>query len=604
MPIFVTGPAAAVVELYLGAGIGSPWPASFQRDLATVGATGQNLVTWADNLFDMFSRNYATNAEWAQKVLGQMLGTDPANTPALRAQLTQLFDSQPADRGAIVCALGSVLSRLEGDKLYGAAAATWNLRLGEAYNQALDTEQFIVKYGPYLTAPQGVYTHALTTGADVLPGTPYDETFLARPGTLGPGDVLTGSGGDDWLLLRDYPLPSPGPMTGFTTSGIATLVANVRNTGQAPVVVVDAAGMAGLAHVVNSGSWGSLELLNLGSVVDLKLVQVVSGNTTLHYTPAALAASGGVMALTLLSVSSALGPALVSSPAGSIQVDGISRFNVTVSGADLTEIKSNALQQLVASGTGDLIVRTLSFQGNGAATPNLLDAHALAGRLDVRLATTGAGSGATVVLGGSNLDTLRFTGKLGDYTLKLGDTLTLHDNRADSGRDYSATSVERLVFADRALALDLAATQQDGRAALLVAATFGAAGLDNPVLVGKVLAMTEQYCGYTGGINNTQALTQFADQLLGSDALRAAAGASLWDNHDALVNWVYTNVYGHAPDAATRAALQAPLDDKSVYPAQWLAAVVQAAQAPLQALLMGHAQGGLVYVDASFPFTL
>lgn len=603
MPIFATGTAAAVVEMYQAVGFSAPSYQGLQYDLSFVGANGQNLIAWANSLTEQYSTNYdPTNASLAQLVLDNLLGKDPANTPALQSLLTSVFAADPANRGAVIYRLAEALAHMEGDPVFGAAAAAWNAHVGEGYNIAMDSEQYTPKEGPGLPQLHGVQTLPLTTGADTLTGSIYGETFLAHPGTLGPGDVLNGNGGDDWLMYRWVPQTSnPGPVNleGFHTTGIATLLVNRRDgaPGAGDTAKVDIGGMVGLAHVVNYASGSDVELLNVSSVVDLTLNQVFSGSTIVHYTAAALAASTGNMSIAL-NYNGTFFPS-PAGPIGYIQADGISTFDVQAGNSDVGEIKSSTLLHMNITGAGDLRLHTLNFQGNLPASPNTLDAHAMTGRLDVALGTANAGTAATLVQGGSNVDTLRFTGKLGDYTIHLGDTITLHDNRAGSARDYNVAGVERLVFADQAVALDMGAKQEDGLAAMLAAAAFGPAALKDTVLMGKVFGLTEPYGNYPGGLSSFGGLTGLANAMLNSDAFYTATGTFL--DNAGFVKWVYTNVYGHAPDAATQAALQAPLDNHSAYQGQWLAAVVLAAPTPLQAVLTGYAQGGLAYADQTYP---
>ena len=74
--------------------------------------------------------------------------------------------------------------------------------------------------------------------------------------------------------------------------------------------------------------------------------------------------------------------------------------------------------------------------------------------------------------------------------------------------------------------------------------------------------------------------------------MSAFAGGS---DNATFVKFVYGNVYGQAPDAATLAALVAPLNQHSFTQAQWMADVAQSAAAQQHVNLTGLAQSGWAY---------
>jgi hypothetical protein len=155
-----------------------------------------------------------------------------------------------------------------------------------------------------------------------------------------------------------------------------------------------------------------------------------------------------------------------------------------------------------------------------------------------------AGSaGNDVVDGGSGIDRLVCSGARAAYTLQPGadGSWTLADGRGLDGRDL-LQDVERLQFADGALALDL--DGHAGEVARLLGVVFGPASVQNTAYVGIGLGLLD------GGMER-HALTQLA-----LDA-RLGAGAS----HAAVVELLYTNLVGAAPGPEALALYTGWLDD-------------------------------------------
>lgn len=63
-----------------------------------------------------------------------------------------------------------------------------------------------------------------------------------------------------------------------------------------------------------------------------------------------------------------------------------------------------------------------------------------------------------------------------------------------------------------------------------------------------------------------------------------------------VVKFIYTNVYGNAPDATTLASLVVPLNARTTTQAQWIAEMALSAANQAHVQLAGMAQTGWVYV--------
>lgn len=218
-------------------------------------------------------------------------------------------------------------------------------------------------------------------------------------------------------------------------------------------------------------------------------------------------------------------------------------------------------------------------------------ASVAAGRIESGLAaylTLGVSAGhrayapGTQVWGSEGLDTVVYAGQAMGYKIRgpaqggWGITGGSTGNAMDFFRN-----IERICFADQALALDV--TGDAGRVAKTLGAVFGQAAVANKQYVGIGLYFLDVlHYGYT-------------------DLMQLAIDARLGPNasHTQVVDLLYTNVVGRAPDVNTRQSFTDLLDG-GIYSVASLGQL--AAETPLNQAninLVGLAQTGLAYV----PFT-
>jgi hypothetical protein len=167
---------------------------------------------------------------------------------------------------------------------------------------------------------------------------------------------------------------------------------------------------------------------------------------------------------------------------------------------------------------------TLALSGTGNASANALTGNA------GRNTLTGLG-GDDAIDGGEGIDTAVYTGPRSQYTVTRGSTTT---SVSGEGND-TLSNVERLQFSDGGLALDLAGNA--GMVAKILGAVFGQAAVGDRALAGIGLNIAD-----TSGMSYPQLMQLALDYRLG-------AGAS----NEAVVDLLYTNVMGSAPDAGTQA---------------------------------------------------
>jgi len=184
----------------------------------------------------------------------------------------------------------------------------------------------------------------------------------------------------------------------------------------------------------------------------------------------------------------------------------------------------------------------------------------------------GAGSATVDGLGG--LNTVTLSEAASHFRLQptaTGFTLT----RTDGTGTITLTNIQRLSFSDQKMALDL--NGNAGAVAKILGAVFGAASVSNPAYVGIGLSLLD-----SGQYNATTLIGFALDTLLGQ-------GASA----KAVVDTLYRNVVGVAPDAATESTFVALLNNQT-YTAATLGAMAAATDLNLANIhLTGLSQTGL-----------
>lgn len=188
-------------------------------------------------------------------------------------------------------------------------------------------------------------------------------------------------------------------------------------------------------------------------------------------------------------------------------------------------------------------------------------------------------SAATQIDGGLGIDTVQYSGKLATYQIaKVGSSWRITANGTQPLND-TLTQVERLQFADGMRAIDL-----DGNAGI-VAKTLGA-------VFGKSAIANKEYAGI--GLHFVDTLHyNYADLM--QLAITAKLGTT--PTSAQVVDLLYTNVVGQAPDATTQ-KIFADLLDNHTYTVGSLG--VLAADTDLNKVninLIGLNQSGLEYLS-------
>ena len=389
----------------------------------------------------------------------------------LEDALVQIFTAYPVQaRGQIVLNLINLLSNLEADATYGAAAVAWNKTV--ASNNAYSNN-------PTNLADQVIDTsvQTLTSGADVLAGNIFNAARSYTPGgtdqvnTLNDDDVLTGTGTNptvNFTFVDDVDLGAGNAITP-TLKGIETL--NVSVQGNAAKIIdlqdttgLDAVNVSRVNMQAAAGVW-EFDARNIASATSkLSINDSNAANADINFSYLGSALAGAADATTLTLKNANVGWVAVEQNA-TVPTQGFETINLVSTGSSnsMTLLRAEDLQTLNISGTQDLRVggrgATIGAQGqeavryadglanvNGSLTK--IDASAFEGKLDltlggefnagldntsgvaVQLSVTGGKGDDTIrlvnaVVGGAANNTDRINGGEGNNTLVVVGNTTI-----------------------------------------------------------------------------------------------------------------------------------------------------------------------------------
>jgi hypothetical protein len=189
----------------------------------------------------------------------------------------------------------------------------------------------------------------------------------------------------------------------------------------------------------------------------------------------------------------------------------------------------------------------------------------------VQSAGTAPAGGSVLINGFAGIDTVVFSGARGSYSFS-------HTTTGHMVGSTELVGVERLVFADTKLALDM--NGNAGTAAELLAALFGPSSLNVKPIVGIALGLLD------GGMG----AHQLAALAIGTPLFQQMAGS---DSNANFVKLVFRNVVGVDPNQQTLNSLTDLLDSGTLTKASF---AVIAADTPFNAAnLVGVMQNGIEF---------
>lgn len=359
----------------------------------------------------------------------------------LEDALVQIFTAYPVQaRGQIVLNLINLLSNLEADATYGAAAVAWNKTV--ASNNAYSNN-------PTNLADQVIDTsvQTLTSGADVLAGNIFNAARSYTPGgtdqvnTLNDDDVLTGTGTNptvNFTFVDDVDLGAGNAITP-TLKGIETLNISVQGNVAKIIDLQDTTGLDAInvSRVNTSVAGLDFTARNIASATSKLSINNSNGaNADIFFGYLASALAGNADSTTLTLNNANVWLVGVEEWATN-PTQGFETINLVSTGAgnSVVQLRAEDLQTLNISGTQDLRIggrdATMGAQGqeavryadglanvNGSLTK--IDASAFEGKLDLTLGgefNAGLDNTSGVAV------QLSVTGGKGDDTIRLVDAV-------------------------------------------------------------------------------------------------------------------------------------------------------------------------------------
>ena len=204
MPATIFGNPAVAIGLYQAFYGKAPANATYVNNVALAAQNGPSALAAA------IGANFATTpaADLAKTVLAN-LGISNAT---LETALDQIFTAYPAGaRGQIVLNLTNLLSGLEGDATFGAAAKAYNVTVAANNAYSSNVANTTDSVPGTTTGNEAGKSTVLTVGQDVLTGTAVADFFRGVAGvqvgsqaqtTLNSSDIIDGAAGNDTLIVN------------------------------------------------------------------------------------------------------------------------------------------------------------------------------------------------------------------------------------------------------------------------------------------------------------------------------------------------------------------------------------------------------------------
>lgn len=392
MPQQVFGAEAAVSMVNRALANTSPAHTVYLNQVAAAGTTEASQYAFAQQLGAQYAVG-KTPADLSALLLGNM---GVANE-VLEAALTDYIAFHgEANIGIIALQLGQILSGLEGDATFGAAAKAWNQEVTNAYQYSSSSNNNTPQ-----TGDDGAGTQKLTRFTDVLAGheftgyLDYNQFTGADEQTLTTSDRLTGTDAADDVLFAQ--------LTGGarpTLNGIE--IVSIDAKANAPELnLSDANGVKTIINV-NSNENSTLTFSNLKNLVDVA-IKNTNGNTVVGFNASVVAGNADALNLNVDGVG-------VRAKAANVTVQGIETLNIAATGnaSVLGTVASNNVKTLTITGDQNLTVGTkvslaaaqaaLTAANNAKATADTNSANAATVQTNV-VAVQGA---ASVIALGAN----------------------------------------------------------------------------------------------------------------------------------------------------------------------------------------------------------
>jgi hypothetical protein len=218
MPAQIFGAEASVVQLYIAYFGVAPSNPIYENFIDTIeGSSAQALSTAIAAQFASL-----TDAQFAAKILANLgINSTTVNATALAALQSgfaaYLTAVTPASRGVVVMQLINILTTLEGNATYGAAATAFNDATFASFTYASNPGNLVPA-----TSSTPSANFVLTAGVDTIVGTAASDTVSGTDTTFTGLDNVNGGGGIDNLIINDV-------AGGMNTLNVGAIVAAIEN---------------------------------------------------------------------------------------------------------------------------------------------------------------------------------------------------------------------------------------------------------------------------------------------------------------------------------------------------------------------------------------
>jgi hypothetical protein len=374
----------------------SPSHSVYVNQVATAGATAASQLAYAQAVGAQYAVG-KTAADLSALLLGNM-GVDNA---ILQTALTDYIAANgPKNIGIIALQLGQILSGLEGDATFGAAAAKWNQEVTNAYQYSSSPNNNTPQQGDDASG-----VTALTRFTDVVSGheirgfLDYNQFTGDDEQTLTISDRLTGTTANDLLFAQ---------LTAANTRPTLTGIETVSIDAKANNVTLDLSDATGVKTAINfkSSENANLNFTNLKNLVDVE-VNNTNANTTVGFNASVVAGAADSLNLIVKGAGVAAKPS-------NFGTNGIESLILTASesASVLGNVNNNALTGVTIKGDQNLTVGTKTgfvdgsgfvVAANGFTAANIatVSAAEATGNLFLNLAASGA-QNQTITTGKGN----------------------------------------------------------------------------------------------------------------------------------------------------------------------------------------------------------
>lgn len=398
MPQQIFGAEAVVSMVNRALANTSPANTVFQNQVAAAGTTEASQYAFAAQLGAQYAVG-KTPAELSALLLGNM---GVANE-VLESALTDYIAFHGAQNiGVIALQLSQIVSGLEGDATFGAAAAAWNQEVTNAYQYSSSPNNNTPQ-----TGDDGASSTKLSRFTDVATGheftgyLDYNQFTGKDEQTLTDSDRLTGTDATDDLLFAQL----GGVAVGATATARPTLngIETVSIDAKADLAELNLADANGVKTIINtrSNETSTLTFSNLKNLVDV-VVRGTNGNTDVKF-------NGSVVAGTADALNLTVDGAGVKAKAANFEVNGIETLNIAATGnaSVLGTVTAAEVKAVTITGDQNLTVGTKTATGFTGDKIETVDGSAATGNLFLNLTASAArdqtvktGTGADVVVTG------------------------------------------------------------------------------------------------------------------------------------------------------------------------------------------------------------